>query len=234
LKNCSNCRESLTGQARFCPACGQSVKGINRPWREVAGELATELLDLDGRMLGSLRALLTRPGFLSLEYVNGRRASHTSPLRMYLVISLVFFFVLPMILPKAPDSVPAGELDVEQYSRAMFLLLPVFALVLKAFYRGVYYLAHLVFTVYLFSVMFIVFGLMLSIETAADRYFAVMIMQLVLLVYILGYGVIALRVNYRESWLKSTLKFIALLFIFMAMATGVIVGVDQLSPPVTV
>lgn len=229
MENCRNCRESLTGQARFCPACGQSVKGINRPWREVAGELATELLDLDGRMLGSLRALLTRPGFLSLEYVNGRRASHTSPLRMYLVISLVFFFVLPMILPKAPDSVPAGELDVEQYSRAMFLLLPVFALVLKGFYRGVYYLAHLVFTVYLFSVMFIVFGLMLSIETAADRYTAAVIIQVVLLAYTLIYFVVALRVNYRESWPKSTLKFIALLFILMGMVAGMMNGVGQLA-----
>jgi hypothetical protein len=49
-------------------------------------------------MLVSIRYLLTRPGFLSFEYINGRRLSYTSPVRMYLLISLVFFFILPLLL----------------------------------------------------------------------------------------------------------------------------------------
>lgn len=194
--------------------------------------MATELLDLDGRMLASLRALLIRPGYLSLEYINGRRASHTSPLRMYLVISLVFFFILPIMLPESPGDA-AGELDMEQYSRAMFLLLPVFALVLKGFYRQDFYLAHLVFTVYLFSAMFIVFGLMLSIEVAADKYVAMMLVQLLLLAYTLVYFAIALRVTYRETWLKTISKLLALLLIFMVMTGGVINGVNQLQVQAT-
>ncbi len=126
--SCSNCHKPLPGQADFCPACGQSVKAITRPWRDALGELVTELFDFDGRMFVSLRLLLTRPGFLSYEYINGRRLSYTSPIRMYLVISLAFFFVLPMILPDVPGTSPSHEVSVDQYSQAMFLLLPIFAL----------------------------------------------------------------------------------------------------------
>ena len=73
------------------------MKEINKPWRDAFRELsAGYLFDFDGRMLISLRLLMTRPGFLSYEYINGRRVSYTSPIRMYLVISLVFFFVFPL------------------------------------------------------------------------------------------------------------------------------------------
>ena len=210
-ETCKNCHKLLPGQADFCPACGQSIKVITRPWREVFGELVTELLDFDGRMLVSLRFLMTRPGFLSHEYINGRRLSYTSPIRMYLVTSLVFFFVLPLILPESTVTNATHEVMVDQYSQAMFLLLPLFALLLKIFYRQTYYLAHTVFAVHLFSAMFIVFAAMLSIETAADRYIAVMVVQVVLLFYMMAYFLIALRVNYQESWLKSSLKSLGLI-----------------------
>lgn len=212
---CTNCQKTLPGQADFCPACGQSIKVITRPWREVLGELLTELFDFDGRMLVSLRLLMTRPGFLSAEYTSGRRLSYTSPVRMYLVISLVFFFVLPLILPDTTLTSPNHEVSVDKYSQAMFLLLPIFALLLKLFYRQVYYLAHIVFSVYLFSAMFIVFAAILSVEVQADRYFAVLLIQVALLVYMLAYLLVSLRVNYGESWIKTSMKGLALLVLFM-------------------
>jgi hypothetical protein len=226
---CKNCDKPLPGQADFCPACGQSVKTVRRPWRDVFDELARELLDFDGRMLRSLRLLLTRPGFLSLEYINDRRLSYTSPIRIYLVISLVFFFVLPSILPDSTLNNPTHKVSVDQYSQAMFVLLPLFALVLKVFYRQSYYLAHLVFTVHLFSAMFIVFAIMMSMEVAADKYVLAMIAQTVLLIYMMVYFVIGLRVNYQESWLKSSLKCFALLFIFMSIIAVAIEAASRLA-----
>jgi len=191
------------------------VKAISRPWLEFAKEMLAELLDFDGRMLRSMKLLLTRPGFLSYEYINGRRVAYTSPVRIYLVISLVFFFVLPLILPGSSMTSPDHEFSVDLYSKGMFLLLPVFALLLKIFYRQFFYIDHLVFTVHLFSAMFIVFAIVLSIETLADRYILVMLVQVIFLIYMLAYFVIALHTFYRESWLKSILKFFALQLIFL-------------------
>ncbi len=229
LESCKNCHKALPGLAEFCPACGQSVKIIRRPWREVFGELVTELFDFDGRMLLSLRLLLTRPGFLSLEYINDRRLSYTSPVRMYLIISLIFFFVLPMILPESRGTSPSHEVSVDKYSQAMFLLLPVFGLLLKIFYRQKYYLAHLVFVLYLFSAMYIVFAAIFATESMADKYLAVIILQVVLLVYIMAYFVIALHVTYQESWSKTIVKFLALLLLFTMLVASVIELASHLS-----
>jgi hypothetical protein len=221
MTHCSNCADSLPDGAKFCPACGQSTQVFVRPWIEAVREIASELFDLDGRMLVSLRLLMTRPGLLADEYNRGRRVAHTSPLRMYLLISLLFFFVLPMILPEVPVAAlapdPSHEFSVELYSRGMFLLLPVYALLLKLFYRQSYYLAHLVYATYLFSAMFIVFALMLSIEVAADRYLSLMLVQIALLLYMAAYFVISLRVCYRESWLKTSLKAFGLLAVFLPL-----------------
>lgn len=219
---CTNCSEPLPGQADFCPVCGQSIKVITRPWREVFGELLKDLFDIDGRMLLSVRLLMTRPGFLSKEYINGRRLSYTSPVRMYLIISLVFFFVLPLILPDSTVSSSTREVSVDQYSQAMFVLLPIFALLLKMLYRNVFYLPHIVFTIHLFSAMFIVFAAILSIEIQADLHIAVLLMQVVLLVYMLAYLLIALRVTYQDSWLKTSLKCLVLLVLFLPIIGGAI------------
>lgn len=212
---CLNCERPLPGEARFCPACGQSVRVFRRPWLQVFRELLHELFELDGRMLVSLRLLLTRPGLLPLDYNNGRRVAHTSPVRMYLVISLVFFFVLPAIVPPAPEGLPQHNFSVDLYSRGMFLLLPVFALVLKLFYRRAFYLEQLVHTAYLFSAMFIALGVLMALEGAADRYLAVLGVQFVLLIYVLWYLVTSLRVGYAESWWRSGLKALGVLLLFL-------------------
>lgn len=205
----------MATNARFCPSCGQSVKTFSRPWLEMARELLAEALDWDGRMARSLGLLLTRPGFLSQEYISGKRVTYTSPVRMYLVISLLFFLVLPMILPPATNVSADHNLSVDLYSKGMFVMLPVYALLLKFFYRHFLYMDHLVFTVHLFSASYIVFAILLSIETLADRYLLVMLLQVLVLLYMLGYVLLALRRVYSESWPVTVLKSLGLLFLFL-------------------
>jgi hypothetical protein len=205
----------LTRDARFCFACGQSLKEFSRPWLEFVRDSLAELTDFDGRMMQSMRLLLTRPGLLSREYIDGRRVAHTPPIRMYLIVSLAFFFVLPLILPDSSVSNPDHDFSVDLYSRGMFILLPIFALLLKIFYRRYFYIDHLVFTVHLFSAMFIVFAVLLATETLADRYTLVMLGQVVVTVYMVAYLIIALHTNYSEGWLKSTFKFLGLMLTFL-------------------
>lgn len=222
VANCKNCGKALPDGSGFCPACGQSTRVFTRPWMEVLRELLTELFDFDGRMLVSLRLLLTRPGVLSHEYNQGRRVAYTSPVRMYLLISLGFFFVLPMILPDDSTTNPDHKFSVDLYSRGMFVLLPAFALLMKVFYRRSFYMAHLVFTTYLFSAMFIVLAVMFSMESAADRYLLIAVIQVALLIYLLAYCFISLRVCYQEGRLKTTLKLFGLLALFLPLLGGTI------------
>jgi hypothetical protein len=217
---CRNCATALPETARYCSACGQSTRIFRRPWLQVFREVLDELFDLDGRMLVSFRLLLTRPGELARDYNAGRRAAHTSPVRMYLLISVLFFLVLPAILPPAPEGLPEHQFSMDLYSRGMFLLLPIYALILKLFYRRHFYLEHLVFTAYLFSAMFIAFGIMMAIEEASNRYLAVMGVQFVILIYALWYLTASLRVCYGGGWGKSALKVLGILLLFLPVLGG--------------
>ena len=102
----------------------------------------------------------------------------------------------------------------------MFLLLPIFALILKLFYRRIFYLEHLVYTAYLFSAMFIALGLMMAMEEASNRYLAVLGVQFVVLFYVLWYLVASLRVCYGDGWGKSVLKALGVLLLFLPVLGG--------------
>ena len=89
-RDCSNCGN--TGTGKFCSSCGQKYSDLNKPVKELLHELL-DSLDLDKRLLKTFIPFILKPGHLALEYLAGRRKSYTSPLRLYLIMSLIFFFL---------------------------------------------------------------------------------------------------------------------------------------------
>ena len=85
LTGCLNCGTPLQGA--FCAACGQRAVPPNPTVRELAGDAWHELSGYDGRIMSTIRGLL-RPGFLTREYLEGRRAHYLPPLRVYLIVSV--------------------------------------------------------------------------------------------------------------------------------------------------
>ena len=92
ITECLNCGESVTG--RFCAACGQETHDQSVALGTLASELAGEVASFDSKLARTVLPLLFRPGFLTNEFIRGRRVRYLSPLKMYLVISALFFFVL--------------------------------------------------------------------------------------------------------------------------------------------
>lgn len=87
---CLNCGE-LVAQ-RYCPACGQeAAHTLQRPFREIVGEVLDETIALDSRFGITVLPLLRSPGFLTAEYLAGRKARYTAPLKLYLLFSFLFF-----------------------------------------------------------------------------------------------------------------------------------------------
>ena len=86
---CHNCGIRLAGP--FCSACGQKSVPLSVTLHEFAHELTHEMLHVDGRLFQSVRRLLLSPGFLTREYVQGRRARWISPIRLYLIFSVIYF-----------------------------------------------------------------------------------------------------------------------------------------------
>jgi len=87
---CLNCGGPLTGP--FCSSCGQRAIPANPTVAELTGDAWHELSGYDGRLLATLRGL-ARPGFLTREYLDGRRAHYLPPLRVYLIVSVLYFVV---------------------------------------------------------------------------------------------------------------------------------------------
>ena len=190
---------------------------VKQPWLPLLLGMLSDVFDWDGKTLTSLRMLMVSPGKLTLEYVKGHRKRFTSPVRIYLVISLLFFIVFPIIMPLRPEDGPVSpdSLATESYSRMMFILLPVFALFLKLFYRQQFYLQHLVFAMHVFSAMFLVFAVMLSMENLADTSLIWIVIQSIVFAYMLWYCLMALKVVYQNSWVISILKFTGLVALFL-------------------
>jgi uncharacterized protein DUF3667 len=89
--NCLNCGAPLTGA--FCSQCGQRDIPPYPSVRELAIDAFWELSGWDGRFASTVRALVGRPGLLTREFLEGRRARYLSPLRLYLMASLLYFVV---------------------------------------------------------------------------------------------------------------------------------------------
>jgi hypothetical protein len=88
---CLNCGARLSGP--FCSACGQRDIPPYPSVRDLAVDAFWELSGWDGRFFTTVRALVRRPGLLTREFLEGRRARYISPLRLYLMASLVYFLV---------------------------------------------------------------------------------------------------------------------------------------------
>lgn len=90
-EECLNCGEPLTGP--FCSKCGQRAIPAYPTLRELVGDAWAELSGYDGRVVRTFRSLMRRPGALTLEVLEGHRARYVSPVRVYLVASVIYFLV---------------------------------------------------------------------------------------------------------------------------------------------
>jgi hypothetical protein len=89
VRRCDNCGTEVT--RKFCGACGQKLAAPVHSLWHFAQEAAEDVTHADSRLWRTLWALFFRPGFLTLEFLQGRRARYLPPLRLYLVLSVVFF-----------------------------------------------------------------------------------------------------------------------------------------------
>jgi hypothetical protein len=88
---CANCETPLQGA--FCYNCGQLAEGFHRSIGHLIVEVFESFFHFDGRLWQTIPKLAIKPGVLTREYLDGKRALQIPPLRMFLVVLLVFFFV---------------------------------------------------------------------------------------------------------------------------------------------
>ena len=92
---CKNCNSNLTGD--YCSECGQAVKDMNLSFFSFIKEFTGNLFSLDSKIFLTLNYLIAKPGYLSTEYVVGKRMTFTLPSRLYLFTSIFVIALFSLI-----------------------------------------------------------------------------------------------------------------------------------------
>jgi hypothetical protein len=87
--NCANCGALLTGP--YCAVCGQHAHESARSVSVLFHDAWHVVTHVDSRFWQTMYTLLLRPGRLTQEYFAERRARYLPPVRVYLVLSVLFF-----------------------------------------------------------------------------------------------------------------------------------------------
>lgn len=92
LPYCENCGAPMSGP--YCAKCGQHAVDYRRSFARVFADVLDSFLNWDSKFTMSLWLLMSRPWKLTIDFLSGKRVRHMHPLRLYLLISIVFFFAV--------------------------------------------------------------------------------------------------------------------------------------------
>jgi hypothetical protein len=229
----------------------------------------------------TIRLLLRHPGELTRRLLNGQRSRFISPVRLYLICSLLYFLLASTApLPDMADAdvdvgvsfgvgesgtdtqtpgeqafsksvtegfarlTAAEKAELEQWTstqppffrpilraaardypglqkrvtetmpRALFLLVPVLALILGLFYRGRHFPEHLYFAIHFQAYVFLVLTLV-GLATYSRQVIAIAGARILAGLMILVYGVVAQRRVYGERWLATGLKAVGVALVYL-------------------
>jgi hypothetical protein len=113
-KSCLNCNATING--RYCSICGQeNLEPQESVWHLIV-HFFNDITHFDGKFFSSVKYVVTKPGFLSSEYVAGRRMSYLNPVRFYVFTSFIFFLILFSFFIKEGD-INLGVNDGNTFSK---------------------------------------------------------------------------------------------------------------------
>lgn len=87
---CPTCDNAVS--TFYCPACGERpLCAHDLTLRGLLSQVAQACTNIDGPLIHSFRSLVTRPGILTVAYLQGKRKRYTLPLQLFLVANILFF-----------------------------------------------------------------------------------------------------------------------------------------------
>ncbi|SFI91509.1 Protein of unknown function [Kaistella treverensis] len=96
-KNCLNC--GFIVEEKFCPNCGQENTETRRPFHYLFTHFIEDFTHYDGQFWGTIKNLLFKPGKLTQTYLEGKRQRYVPPVKLYIFISFITFFLFSIFPP---------------------------------------------------------------------------------------------------------------------------------------
>jgi hypothetical protein len=240
IESCANCATALIGV--HCHSCGQKKINANDfAIKRFLARVAGDITDVESsKIFKTLRAMFTKPGLLTTEYLAGRRGNYIGPIKLYLTFSALYFLFgwgtlaeirggasvrtarMPIVISVARKRGidPATLTDkihqkTQTYASALrFFSVLISGTFLAAFYFRLkkYYVEHLVFSLYYYAFDFFCKSAfaLLFIVTAAVGWKLPVLVLDLFYPVALVYLLLALKRVYQQKWLITTVKAVPL------------------------
>ncbi|WP_305982859.1 DUF3667 domain-containing protein [Roseivirga thermotolerans] len=89
---CQSCGQPLMG--KYCHVCGEKVLVQSDKALGVwVKDLLSNVWQLEGRLIRSMKLLLFKPGKYASDYARGARVKYIKPLNIFLIVNLMYFLL---------------------------------------------------------------------------------------------------------------------------------------------
>ncbi|MFT4661776.1 MAG: putative RNA-binding Zn-ribbon protein involved in translation (DUF1610 family) [Patiriisocius sp.] len=235
--SCYNCDTVLGHSENYCPNCGQENHSRQASTRILISDFLNDYLAFDSKLFRSVIPLVSKPGFITKEYLDGKRQRFIPPIRVFLFLSFIYFGLSFILVSETGTAsvtfdVEDGEIAKKisdsfskYFDLAVFFFTPILAWVIMLFYRSKereYYVNFFVYSLHFLSFLFIlstfIMILFSGLSWIDNRETADVVQTVVLLsalLFICVYAVISLKKVFNKKY--NILRF------FSAMILAVVV-----------
>ncbi|PRZ24153.1 DUF3667 domain-containing protein [Flavobacterium granuli] len=106
-KTCLNCRYVV--ENRFCSNCGQENTDTRKTFYHLFIHFIEDLTHYENAFWKTIKNLLFKPSALTKEYLSGKRLSYLAPVRLYIFISFITFFLITVFPNKDSELLKIQE-----------------------------------------------------------------------------------------------------------------------------
>lgn len=110
-KTCLNCRAVV--EKKYCPQCGQKNTESRQSFVHLFTHFFEDFTHYDNAFWKTIRHLLFKPALLTQEYLAGRRQKYVPPVRLYIFISFVTFFLISIAMSKVMTDIERQNANTE-------------------------------------------------------------------------------------------------------------------------
>jgi len=99
-KTCQNCGNEV--MHHYCSHCGQENTETRQPFYFLITHFIEDFVHYDSSFWHTIKNLFLKPGRITNEYLSGKRNSSVNPVKLYIFISFITFFLIAIIPTKTP------------------------------------------------------------------------------------------------------------------------------------
>lgn len=122
VEACPNCGYDLQKNDRFCAACGQKAGPSRLSLWQFLSQILANTFAIDGKLWMTLKDL-SRPGHLSLAWLDGRRETYIHPVRLFLFAVIIHLAVINFFVSRdwfvAADNASEDQRSVIQMENTL-------------------------------------------------------------------------------------------------------------------